>query len=278
VIASAHTTIDYVAAWATFGTALGTIGLAAATFVLALKTRALAKSGKDTADAAQQELSLLRNQAEAAQRQSVAAEAALNASARPLLIDIPRHTMKTIQVQERPGVKHPEEVDLSVIASHIDESPRAGHMMIPVRNVGPGVALGLAAAAGLVIEQGAIGAQVARGRAQSVIAAGESGALWFEDVAGVASAAAETPLVYLLRSGADFVVEVAYCDVSGRQQAATSLYLTKSGTTDRTYRVTKVDPAHPPRLTREQLQEPLQSRPEDASEGSTNGVAEPSES
>ena len=58
-------------------------------------------------------LSLLRSQAEAAQSQSVAAEAALNASARPLVIDIPRHTMKTVQVQQRPGIKHPEEVDLS---------------------------------------------------------------------------------------------------------------------------------------------------------------------
>ena len=71
-----------------------------------------------------------------------------------------------------------------MITSGINESPRAGQMMIPVRNVGPGVALGLGAAAGLVIEQGAAGATVARGRAQSVIAAGESGAIWFEDTAG----------------------------------------------------------------------------------------------
>ena len=258
MIAAAHTTIDYVAAWATFGTAVGTIGLAVATFVLALKTRALATSGQETADAAKQELLLLRSQTDAAQRQSVAAEAALNASARPLLIDIPRHTMKTIQVQERPGVEHPEEIDLSVITSRIDQSPRAGQMMVPVRNVGAGVALGLAAAAGLVIELEAAGATVAHGEAPSVIAAGESAAVWFEDTAGVASAAAEPPLAYLLRAGADLVVEVAYCDVSGRQEAATSLYLTKSGTTDRTYRVTGVEPGHSPRLTLEQLNEPLE--------------------
>jgi hypothetical protein len=169
-------------------------------------------------------------------------------------------------MQERPGVKHPEEVDLSVITSQIDESPRVGKMVIPVRNVGAGVARGLAAATGLVIEQEAIGATVARGEAPYVIAAGESAAVWFEDAAGVASAAAETPLAYLLRSGADLVVEIAYCDVSGRQEAATSLYLTKSGTTDRTYRVTGVEPGHPPRLTLEQLQEPVQPPPEDPSE------------
>ena len=52
----AHTPIDYVAAWATFGTALGTLSLAIATFVLATETRALAKSGQETADAAEKEL------------------------------------------------------------------------------------------------------------------------------------------------------------------------------------------------------------------------------
>jgi hypothetical protein len=78
IIAAAHTpAIEYIAAWATFGTALGTIGLAIATFALALKTRALAKSGQQTADAAEKELVLLRDQADATKRQSQAAEAAL---------------------------------------------------------------------------------------------------------------------------------------------------------------------------------------------------------
>ena len=136
---------------------------------------------------------LLRSQADATHRQSVAAEAALNASARPLLIDIPRHTMKTIQVQEKAGIKRPEEVDLSVIRSETSERAHTGRMTVPVRNVGAGAGLGLAAAAGLVIEQGAVGATVARGKAPSVIAAGQSGVIWFEDKARVASAAAEPP-------------------------------------------------------------------------------------
>ena len=135
VIAAAHTTIDYIASWATFGTAFGTIGLAVATFVLALKTRALAQSSQETADAAEQELVLLALQLDAAQRQSEAAEVALNASLRPLVIDVPRHTMKTIQVQQQPGAKHAEEVDLSAITSGIGESPRAGRLMVLVETL-----------------------------------------------------------------------------------------------------------------------------------------------
>lgn len=245
-VSAAHTTIDYVSAYAT-------LGLALATFALAWKTRALARSSQATAKTAEKELEQVRQQTEAANRQSNAAEAALNASVRPLLADVPRHTMQRIQVQERPGEKRAADVDLSVISSEIAPTTRTGRLTVPVRNVGAGVALGVTAAAGLVIEQGAVGATVARGRAPSVIAAGESGTVWFEDTVGVASAAAETPLVYLLRAGADLVVEVAYRDVSGRQLAATSLYLTKSGTTDRSHRVTRVDPGHEPRLTVEQL-------------------------
>jgi hypothetical protein len=79
---------------------IGTLGLAIATLVLALKTRALADSGQVTSDAArltaaaaQQELEFLRDQTDAAKRQSRAAEAALNASVLPVLLDIPQHTM-----------------------------------------------------------------------------------------------------------------------------------------------------------------------------------------
>lgn len=236
-MSAAHTTIDYVAGWATFGTAIGTIGLASATFVLARKTRALAGSTQQTADAAKQ--------------QTKAAEGALNASLRPLIIDIPRHTTRTIQLQDRPGEKRPVEIDLSVISSDIAESTRTGSLTVPVRNVGPGVALGLAAA--VTFAHGdLVGAPVARGEAPSVIAPGEPEAIWFEDTAGPASAAAETPLVRLLKEGEDLVVEIAYSDVAGRVSAS-SLTLTKSGTTDRTHRVTRVDPGHEPRLTVDQV-------------------------
>jgi hypothetical protein len=195
-----------------------------------------------------------RKQTNAMRRQSRTAEAALNASIRPLLVDVPRHTMRTIHVQERPGEKHPEELDVSAILASVGETTRTGSLVVPVRNVGAGVALGLAAAA--TFDRDAVGSPIARGEAPSVIAAGEPDAIWFSDTPGPPSVAAETPLVRLLREDKeDLVVEVAYSDVAGRQESATSLYLTKSGTTDRDYRVTRVVPGHRPRLTTQQLEE-----------------------
>ena len=100
-----HTSIDYVAAWATLGTALGTIGLAVATFTLARRTKTLADSGQETAvaakataQAAERELQLLRAQADAAERQSRAAEAALKASVLPLIADVPSSTPRSAQL------------------------------------------------------------------------------------------------------------------------------------------------------------------------------------
>jgi hypothetical protein len=215
------------------------------TVFLAWKTRALAQSAQKTAEVAERELELIRGQTEAATRQSVTAEAALNASVRPLLVDVPLHTMRTIYGQERPGGKHPAGVDVSVISASIDEGTRTARLTVPVRNIGAGPAIGL----GVAVTREDDDATIARGKAPSVVAAGDSDWYWFEDTAGTASAAAVTPLVHLLQSNEDLVVEVAYADIANRQEAATSLYLTRSGRTDRSYRVTKVAPGHEPRLT-----------------------------
>lgn len=242
-------TIEYVAAWATFGTALGTIGLGIATFALARRTRALAASGQETADAAKEELTLLGNQAESARRQSSAAEAALNASLRPLVIDVPRHSMRTIWVRDQ-GERRPEAVDSSVISATVRETTRTGSLTVPVRNVGSGAALGVAVAVSNYREKTA-GGRIAEGEAPSVIPAGEADWLVFEDMEGAAAVAGVTPLVDLLRSEEDLVVEVAYSDAAGRQESATQLYLTRSGQIDRVYRVTTAVIGQPRRLTAE---------------------------
>jgi hypothetical protein len=166
------------AAYATLGTAVGTITLAVATYSLARKTRDLATSGKRTAIAAEKEL-------EHAGRQTEAAEAALSSSVRPMVIDVPRFTMRTMPAEDRPG--ETEEVDASPTFASIGES-RTGSLLVPVRNVGAGVALGLAAAA--TFAQSAVGNPVARGMAPSVLAAGELGAIRFADTPGPASVAA----------------------------------------------------------------------------------------
>ncbi len=252
MIAAAHTpTIEYIAAWATLGTAIGTIGLATATFVLAGKTQRLAQSGQETADAAKEELVLLRTQTDAAQRQSRAAEEALNASVVPVLLDIPRHTMfqlpknilERLRYRSPLGPPGPSEIDLSIISAN--DSATFPSLVVPVRNVGAGVALGLAAA--VTIE--AIGTPIVRGEPPSAIAVGGHGHVWFggsEERLGEAGIVLDpnerARLRTLLLSGQDLIVEIAYSDVSGRQEAAAALYLTRSGTTDRAYRVTRVEP------------------------------------
>jgi hypothetical protein len=69
----------------------------------------------------------------------------------------------------------------------------------------------------------------------------------FEDTAG---AAEQSPLEHLLASTEDLVVEIAYTDIAGRQEAATSIYLTNSGEAGGAYRVTAVSPGGTRRFTR----------------------------
>lgn len=229
-------------------TALATVLLALVTVYLAWKTRSLAQSSTEVAKAADEELKAIRSQAEAADRQSKVAEDALNASVRPLLTDVPLHTTRAIHgvlMQERGSA--PVHVDESVISGSVQEN-RTGRLIVPIRNVGAGIARVLAAVV-TVAREGGTGEPLARGRAPSVIATGEIDRVWFEDTPGPASAAAETPLVRLLQSGEDLVVEIAYSDLAGRQETATSLYLTESGRTDRAYRVTRVEPDQPRRFT-----------------------------
>lgn len=235
--------------------AIGTIGLAFATFVLALKTRALAKSGQQTADAAQ-------DQADAAKRQSVAAEAALLASVASQLLDIPRHTMfqlpqniiERMDYRSPIGQPAPSEIDLSIISAN--ESADAASLVVPVRNVGAGVALGRAAAVTVALE-GAVGEPVVGGEPPSAIAVGDHGHVWFggpderlgEQATVIGHPEQRERLLHLLTLREDLIVEIAYADVSGRQETASSLYLTRSGELGRAYRVIRVELRHDRRLT-----------------------------
>lgn len=150
VTALALLTLEQLVAWATVGTAAGTLILAAATYIMARRTGALAKSSSD-------ELGLLNEQTEAARRQSIAAEAALRASVRPYLLDVPRGTMKTIArgdvfpyvlagFRRHPPPSETRVVDLSIVDQylppHDEGSPELDYWLrVPVRNVGAGVAI-----------------------------------------------------------------------------------------------------------------------------------------
>jgi hypothetical protein len=99
------------------------------------------------------------------------------------------------------------------------------------------VCAALGSAAAVAFSGDGLPRPVAHGTAPSVIAPGEHDWTAFEDTAGPASAAAQTPLVQLLESGEDLVVEIAYTDLAERQSTASSPYLTKSERVDRAYRV-----------------------------------------
>lgn len=120
------------------------------------------------------------------------------------------------------------------------------HLDVPVRNVGAGVARLLAAAV-TIGRDGAFGEPVARGEVPSAIAQQEHDRVTFP---GSVSGAEGSSLEHLLMSSEDLVIEVAYSGLAGRREAATSLYMTKSGMTDRAYRVRPVVPGAQRRFTR----------------------------
>lgn len=225
MIAAAHTPIDYVAAYATTLTAFGTLGLAIATLVLALKTRALAKSGQQTAHAAAQELEILRGQADAAQRQSEVAEAALNASIRPLILDVPRESDRYPRAfgprDAQPGSDEAPENDFG-----IGFTPDHHTLVLPVRNVGAGVARMIAATV-------ATEDSLVHGNVPSVIAAGETDfvSFWPVDFMAPEPFALGRTIVY---------IEVAYSDIAGSQESATRFQLDPSA--ERFYVVAEVEP------------------------------------
>jgi hypothetical protein len=240
IIRGVTPTIEYVAAYATAATAGGTFLLALATFRLAGKTRELAKSGEATATAAKQELNLLGDQAESTRRQSEAAEAALNASVRPLLLDVPRHTYRPVVEGYR---RQLEQVDVSAIIAVADRDEVS--LTVPIRNAGAGIALVVAVAI-TVARDGAIGEPVVPGEPPSAVVAREEAAVFFEETGGSDQRVA---LEHLLTCGEDLVIEVAYTDIAGRQEAATLLYVTQTGQAAQKLRVRRVVPAQPRRWT-----------------------------
>jgi len=204
----------------TEATAVGTLALAAATFLLALKTKALA-------DTATKELTLVEKQIAETQRQSVTAEAALTASIRPVLVDVPRPTFrrgpKTTTLNPAGfGTKSTADIDVSQIRS--ESADERLYLIVPVRNVGPGPAR-VTAVTVTAAGEGQTGAPVAVGRGPSVIAAGEVAEVRFTAETGSGPA----KLIQLLRTDDDLVVEASYTDVAGRQGAASQLLLQKRG-------------------------------------------------
>jgi hypothetical protein len=184
-----------------------------------------------------------------AARGTEVAEDALAASVRPLLISVPRHTARPIvpTAAERlaltmpGGVNLPTEVDVSEIFSRVDAE--GARLNVPVRNVGAGVARILAA--NVTARGDSDAAPVVPSTSDSaVIAPGEHGYVTFEPDPRSEDNTLLTTLLAI--EEAPLLVEVAYSDIAGRQETATSLILQRHE--DR-YRVVDVSPDHTRRLT-----------------------------
>jgi hypothetical protein len=208
----------------------------------------------EQAKASVAQVNQLANQTEEARRQTEAAEAALNASIRPLIADVPRGTLREAanyalyvgeQSRDRPDTRV---VDVSVIHAGVSQSGQT-FLYVPVRNVGAGsarmIAVGVADA-----DAGEVKVAVP-GRLPSVLAPTEVGVALFSDAD---SASDRVVLAVLLGTADALVVEVAYTDVSGKQEAATQLFLTSPPTRrfdelDLAYEVSDVRPLVPRQYT-----------------------------
>jgi hypothetical protein len=194
-----HTTIDYVAAYAATATALGTLGLATATYALARKTRDMAKSAQQAADAARQELELLAEQADASKRQSQAAEQAFRASIKPVLVQASQAPRGTI-------------------------SPEGELLVVPVKNIGAGIARFASAGVAYSFERQINIESVSPSQLMSEwsslepapLPQGEEGQVFF-------TFETQPDGFHCLSSNRDLFVRITYTDLSGAQRA-TSLF------------------------------------------------------
>jgi len=257
-MSGSHTTIDYVAAYATAATALGTLILATATFLLARKTKDLAQSGQQTADAAEGELLQIRQQTEAAQKQGVAAEEALSVSVRPLLLDSPEEwplklwmrvlfRVLHIPVSMLPGPFRRARISSEIHGSRVNTlvTDEAALAFLTVRNVGAGLAR-IHAAVIAPAEGGIIGEPLASASTSpSVIAPADKNDITFMDESGA--------LRKLLLSDRNAVIEIAYSDIANRQDAATIFYMSRLPGVNEYYLIDRVDPGRRRQLTAERV-------------------------
>jgi hypothetical protein len=109
-------------------------------------------------------------------------------------------------------------MDVSEISAGFND--QGAWLRVPVRNVGAGVARVLSAAVTVADERP--GGPVMQGGGPSVIAPGEHGRILFW---GSPGSEHEPVLRRLLDSSDRLLVEVPYCDLAGRQEAAVVLTL-----------------------------------------------------
>jgi hypothetical protein len=187
----ATTTIEYLTAWATLGTAIATLALAVGTFYMAAKTRDEARATRDDVDASKRQIDVALQQVELSRRQAAAAELAINAQSKPLLVN-------------------------SANADAVNVAPGDDRVAVSVRlrNVGAGVAR--IVEAGLSMEGQAVGARVYLPR--PYVAAGEDAIIEFGAALG---GIRFDHLRHAVARDEPFDLWVGYTDATGGQPTIT---------------------------------------------------------
>jgi hypothetical protein len=192
-----------------------------------------AKAVNAQSAAAAGQVELLRAQTESLWRQSDAAEAALNASIRPLITSVPRPTIMRIPIEQTDvwrmvpsqvrQVPPATEIDASEIReAKIDDRPT---LLVPVRNVGSGVARLVRAA--LSTERLVTPSIYVQTKTPPSV-------IGVDEVANIVFSTGEEHepmpgwLEILLGGDEPLLVEVRYTDVAGRQETATTIVLKRN--------------------------------------------------
>ena len=245
--------LEVITAVTTLATATGTLVLAFGTKTLADGTTDLARSTDVMAQAtlhevelAKEQVTAVREHAEAAQKQSTLAEAALNASIRPLLVEVPPGMVKEVKAwnwfafgvlgtQEKQ--RDTEKIDISRVRFKIDEDGEEQtseiDMTVPIRNVGVGPAMLRGVRLEVPLEDG--GVHIVVGRAEhSTLPVAEATNLLFEVPYGTAD---WEPLRSAAERRANLTAEAIYTDLGGKQESRTLIHLKGTGEEAVTYKV-----------------------------------------
>jgi hypothetical protein len=203
--------------------ALGTLGLAVGTFVLALATRRLAvstdkevKAVGDELDLSRQTLAAVQEQAAAARDEVETSRLAAEATIRPVLVGA--RTAKAVRpdigdVQTAyepvawPGTNETRNIPIGTATAW--EDANTIYISVPLRNVGPGVALLRANA--LTLGDHRVSGVPSLG----VVGPGETTRVQFN------VARADDRSVALTEQSGSFSIEVAYTDAAGGQMSLT---------------------------------------------------------
>src|SRR6266496_3978966 len=134
-------TVDGLVALGTLLLAAGTLTLAWTTRATARRTRDLAEQTRSLASSTEREVQAVVDQAEAARQEVEVSREALQATYRPRLVDVPSGSYVRQARTSLSGMQTTFDDSHIVVSSRDERVPSDRLIIVPVRNVGTGLAL-----------------------------------------------------------------------------------------------------------------------------------------